>query len=132
LHFRNLALFLWPTTPRDKDVLARHFVTETWEKSRPPGLDDLVHRADREVAHLTTHRLPANHERKRWQFEDCIKALLPMLHEFVGRADSSKLPPRVPEELARLHNLLDDRSAMIRLKAANYTTSITRRLEVLE
>jgi hypothetical protein len=63
---------------------------------------DLVNRASREVAHLTTYRLPGKLSLKDWSFADCIDRLLPALEEFVRHADSAKLPATVGQEVQSL------------------------------
>lgn len=126
MHFRNLALFLWGPDKKSTDVLARHFAAQWAPPSKPPGLDDLIDRVSREVAHLTTRRLSGRHKEKEWQPLACIRALLPALQAFVQQADAAKLSPNVSQEVGRLRSLLD--GARIILGTTNLTTTTTRPL----
>ena len=112
LHFRNLASFLWPSEePRPKDVVVGHFAPE-WLPAKPPGLDDLVRRVGRKVAHLTTYRLPGDHPRKRWAAVDCIRAL-GALDALVQRRDAvNRLPPQMAHLVERLGRLRNDAASL--------------------
>lgn len=130
LHFRNLAAFLWPGQwPRKRDVLGKHFASDpsSWVlPAKPLDLDDLVNRASREVAHLTTKRAAGKRSWKTWKLSLCIELLLTALEDFARRADGTKLPKRVPQEIRRLRNFMTPPKTLRILASINLTTTTTR------
>jgi hypothetical protein len=128
IHVRNLKEFLWrPRTKSTKgtDVLAVDLIAAeaVWPPPKPARLDDLVNRASREVAHLTTYRLSGLHPDKAWNPRECLEALLPALEAFVKAGDSRKQSVRVPAAVKRLRTLLDDATPKIkRVLDANLST----------
>ncbi len=133
LHFRNLALFLWPERKKDFDVLALHFGRDgvQWKRPKKPKVvKRLVDRASGEVAHLTTKRRSGRASEKEWDFVSCIQTLLRALDDFVNQADPAKLPARVRDEMQRLHEWASGSTRVVH-GHGNFTTSTTRTLKVI-
>ena len=127
-HFRNLAFFLWRPASQPKDVEAATFAASWTAPTAEPT--DLINRVSREIAHLTTYRLSGRRPEKEWQPMECIKALLPTLETFVTQADTAKLSPNVPMEVASLRRLVDEPAARVVFERTNLTTTTTRTLGI--
>lgn len=110
VHLRNVIEFLYKGTPaedpphpyrgqpRDTDVAAEDFCPAGgWHPTITQPLTDAHDRADKEVGHLTTWRLPASDQGKVWDFTRLADALLPTMRLFVQTA--------LPERLSR--NVVD-------------------------
>lgn len=126
IHFRNLVGFLWPPAPHSKDVYATHFAQShpsQWTGPTVPKPTELVNRASREVAHLTTYRLSGKPSIKDWDFADCIERLLPALEEFVQRADPAKVPTKLEQEVRALKGVATNGLAMQTLHGTKLSTT---------
>ena len=109
LHLRNLVAFLFPDayTPYSDDVVAHHFLSDVdpysaWLAVRPPlsnTLRDAKTRADKELAHLTSKRVPGSTKNKSWNTGPLIAEVRPLLDTFVTAADPKCLAPSVAAEL---------------------------------
>jgi hypothetical protein len=112
VHLRNVIEFLFRGTPkatpersdatyrgspRDTDVGAADFCRDRiWT---PPAISQALvtahERADREIGHLTSMRLPPGDERKKWDAVGLLEKLLPTMLLFVDSADPVRLAPNV-------------------------------------
>lgn len=74
-HARNLVNFLYPARVQSTDVIANDFFsgTSSWNALVPENAPDLLEkfrrRANREVAHLTIHRISGRPDRKAYKLE---------------------------------------------------------------
>jgi hypothetical protein len=59
------------------------------------ALSDARRRVNKELAHLTTERISGSPLRKQWDFTGLAQELKSQLQDFVARADSAKLSPRI-------------------------------------
>lgn len=116
LHLRNIITFFYPDVyqPWHDDVVAHHFVAaddpySTWLNTRgpiSPALDKAKIRADKELAHLTTHRRPGSGVEKRWKMVPLAKEVFDVLELFVNAADDSRLAGSVKDEVCRFRRVL--------------------------
>ena len=94
LHFRNLAEFLCKDTPRPDDIAAKDFLPDPSKWIRPttsPLFDDHWERANKELAHLTTARLPEASPDRNWPVEALLKETTQLLKDFISRAATVRL-----------------------------------------
>jgi len=93
LHLRNLIEFFYPSAPRVDDVLAADYVAN-WDARRPaitPLLESARARANKELHHLTAHRISGRPAHKAWDFEGLSKELKGVVSAFIG------LQPKIPQ-----------------------------------
>jgi len=99
VHFRNIIDFLYVDRPRPTDVVASDFFDPAaWESRRPPlsgTLDTARRRANKELAHLTTDRIPGAPSEKIWDFDGLANELRPILRLFVTNGNGTRLSPSV-------------------------------------
>lgn len=99
VHARNLIDFLYLDGRDSTDVVAADFVSGTpWATIRPPEtmlIKDAKRRANKEIAHLTTQRIPGAPPEKDWDFRGLASDLRLVLKLFVSKADPARLSPRV-------------------------------------
>lgn len=91
LHLRNVLDFLYePDKPRPTDVLAAdYFEPGEWKEIRPllsSTLKDARRRANKEMAHLTTERIPRTPEAKEWDCAGLIAELRPIMELMAEKA----------------------------------------------
>jgi hypothetical protein len=104
LHFRNLVDCFYLSTPKADDVIAADYVA-AWDRQRPPVstlLENGRTRANKEMAHLTTRRIPGGPPGKVWDFDALSAELRPAIRDFVGLVGVGKLPQRVVSELQKI------------------------------
>jgi hypothetical protein len=95
-HLRNLVEFLFTLKPGDTDVAAVDFCAPgAWNPVITQALSDARRRVNKELAHLTTERISGSPLRKQWDFTGLAQELRSQLQDFVARADSAKLSPRI-------------------------------------
>lgn len=95
-HLRNLVEFLFTLKPGDTDVTAVDFCAPgAWNPVITQTLSDARRRVNKELAHLTTERISGSPLRKQWDFTRLAQELRSHLQDFVVRADSAKLSPRI-------------------------------------
>jgi hypothetical protein len=136
IHARALAAFLYPDpeVKRKTDVKSDHYVRDTaeWEAARgkdvPPLLQEVMTRTAKEIAHLTTERLPANSREKKWTPKKILRVFDNPLRVFVDHSDPQLLDPKVIS-LVRLKADKDTASAPPHEDRAWITTA-TRGLSV--
>ena len=104
VHLRNVIEFLFRGTPtptgpratyrgdpRPTDVAAKDFCTGAWAPPEiPQELVRAHERADWEIGHLTSSRLPAGDKRKAWDAEGLLQVLLPTMRLFVRTAAGTR------------------------------------------
>jgi hypothetical protein len=96
IHLRNVIDFLYPKSPKDTDVVAADFCPSGgWQPTISGTLDDVRVRANKELAHLTTARIPGNRQSKGWDFTGLSTEILPVMHLFVSKALPARLSPEV-------------------------------------
>jgi len=99
VHFRNIIDFLYVDRPRPTDVVASDFFDPAaWESRKPPlsgTLDTARRRANKELAHLTTDRIPGAPPEKIWDFNGLANELRPILRLFVTNGNGTRLSPSV-------------------------------------
>lgn len=99
IHLRNLTDFLYPRpSGKPSDVLAKDFCSQDVSVGLPSigaQLDGARRKADKQVSHLTSERLPARDPGKRWHYLDLAEQIRVRLVHFVNCADSNRLHPRV-------------------------------------
>ena len=95
VHFRNVIDFLYIDNPRPTDIVASDFFDPaTWESIRPlmtSALDSARRRANKELGHLTTDRIPGAHPEKIWDFDGLANELRPVLRSFATNAKAARL-----------------------------------------
>jgi hypothetical protein len=98
IHLRNLIDFLY-LEPKGTDIVAcDYFDSGGWEKIRPPLSDALKmarHRANKELAHLTTDRKTGTPPEKSWDFSGLAEEVRAILKTFVANAKNTRLSPLV-------------------------------------
>jgi len=95
-HLRNLIEFLFTLKPGDTDVTAVDFCAPgAWKPVITQTLTDARRRVNKELAHLTSDRISGSPLRKQWDFTGLAQELRVQLQDFVARADSAKLSPRI-------------------------------------
>lgn len=115
-HLRNLIEFLYPDEfhPRRTSVCAHHFLASRspyvdWLRARP-GLSSTLRaakgRADRELAHLTTSRIPGSPTFKYWDVEGLTSELNEVLVLFAASAATDRLGPAARSSIAALDEWL--------------------------
>lgn len=99
VHFRNVIDFLYNDNPRPTDIVASDFYDSTiWESVRPRmtgTLDSARRRANKELAHLTTDRIPGGPPEKIWDFDGLANELRPILRSFATNAKTTRISPLV-------------------------------------
>ena len=84
IHLRSLDDFFYKDAIL-KDVTAKDYV-RNWKDKRPmksPTFDDAANRVDKEIAHLTYHRLDVKGVKKDWHFTDLTKELMDICECFL-------------------------------------------------
>jgi hypothetical protein len=110
VHARTLAAFLYPdpkAEPRDDDVVSDHYVKDPveWRKARgpmPPELVTVMRRTGKEIAHLTTKRMPPGDPKKAWIPEAIVQALSTPLKLFATQVPPGRLDLSVTHFIAEL------------------------------
>jgi len=99
VHVRNLIDFLYLDGRDPSDVVAADFVIGvSWSSIRPVEtalIKDAKRRTNKEIAHLTTDRIPGAPPEKNWDFLGLAKDLRPVLELFLSKADPARLSPKV-------------------------------------
>lgn len=96
IHARALALFLYKSRRLPGDVTAEQYVKDVaaWKAVRgdiPPGLQEVIDRTGKEIAHLTTGRHPAGDPKKGWSVEHVYRMFFGPLHLFLKHAEAARL-----------------------------------------
>jgi hypothetical protein len=103
IHLRNLIEFLFINYPKDKHIVAAQFCPEgAWINARPAlseALKTAWGRADKEMAHLTTERIPGRPKEKEWEFTGLAEEVAPLLRVLVGAAEVRRLSSVVAKTL---------------------------------
>jgi hypothetical protein len=108
VHARSLTAFIYPDNACTDDITSDDYVADqaAWAATRgatPPAvLVTLNVRTAKEVAHLTTKRLPADDPAKRWLLQEIIEDLHVLLKKFVTHAAPDRLDPAVAQFIAGL------------------------------
>jgi hypothetical protein len=99
IHLRNLIDFLYLDRPQPTDVVAADFfAARRWESLRPPitnSLEAARVRANKELAHLTSHRIAGAPPEKAWESQSLAAEIRPLLQRVVSNAESTRLSPQV-------------------------------------
>jgi len=96
VHLRNVIEFLYPKKPRRTDVTAADFCDSgVWQPTISETLNAARNRADKELAHLTTGRIPGSPRNKKWDCSGLSAELRPVMCCFVKNALGSRLSPKV-------------------------------------
>jgi hypothetical protein len=107
LHFRNLVDFLYPSPkPEPDDITAVHYVQDWGSPLLPPSLKSARTRANKELAHLTSKRLPGEHPDKAWDFADLGWALKPAVEDFLNRVEARNMPARTADALREVGDFI--------------------------
>jgi hypothetical protein len=103
LHLRNLLEFLYHREkPRSTDVVADDFLAEEWATVRPdltPALERALERSHKELAHLTSNRIPQGHEGRGWDIPALATDVVAAFRTFAQRASDRRLHPSVAGRL---------------------------------
>ena len=104
IHLRVLLEFLYPAGPgpRPTDVTADDFMTAEWEGVRPEmprSLQTALHRSHKEMAHLTSDRLPLNSGARRWNIPTLSRDIVPVFQSFVREAAESRLDSAIAQRI---------------------------------
>jgi hypothetical protein len=106
LHLRNLIVFLYPDRfPKKSDDVAADDFSGDWLSHRPPlpaVLETAKKRADKELAHMTTLRIPGRPPEKHWNIRGLVRPLNDILALFATAADPTRLGPKARGEIAAL------------------------------
>ena len=97
IHLRNLIDFLYTDNPQPTDVVASDFCAN-WQHVRgaiPPTLKNARIRSNKEVAHLTTSRIPGAPPEKAWDFTLIANEIRPVLTALVANARKTALSPNI-------------------------------------
>jgi hypothetical protein len=102
MHARGLLDFFYATPPvREDDALAQHFVQGEW---KPPqqteALRGVKKRVNKEVAHLTYHRLLVTDAAKEWSYGQIWLAFGEIIRAFLDQASPDRLPASVARQVA--------------------------------
>jgi hypothetical protein len=99
IHVRNLIDFLYLSKPKPTDIVAADFFDpDVWETLRPPisqMLERARIRANKEIAHLTSDRIPGSPPEKAWNFSELANEIRPLLLQFAKNALTTRLSPGV-------------------------------------
>lgn len=100
IHARALALFLYKGPKLPGDVTAEQYVMDigAWNAVRgtiPAELQEVIDRTGKEIAHLTTGRLPAGDPKEGWSFERVYRMFFGPLHLFRKHAEPARLDTSV-------------------------------------
>ena len=96
VHLRNLIDFLFDLNPKPTDVAAVDFCGGSgWQPTLSQSLRDARRRVHKELAHLTTDRIPGSSPEKHWDFGGLAQELRSVLHDFAAKALASRLSPQV-------------------------------------
>jgi len=96
-HLRNIIDFLYTDKPQPTDVVASDFCAN-WQHVRgamPPTLEKARVRSNKEVAHLTTSRIPGAPPDKAWDFASLANEIRPVLTALVANARKTALSPNI-------------------------------------
>jgi hypothetical protein len=97
IHLRNLIDFLYPQNTQATDVTFRDYIPKTlkWSPSKvTASLRMARDMANRQIAHLTTHRFPGIHPGKRWELSRADE-VQERLKDFAEKADPGRLSEKV-------------------------------------
>jgi hypothetical protein len=105
MHLRILIDFLFCDSPRETDIVAADFLPPgEWQDKRKgitntPGITDTLRdakrRADKELAHLTTERIPGSPPEKAWDVTGLADEIKPLIQLLSAKALTSRLSPKV-------------------------------------
>lgn len=99
VHLRNVIEFLYPRSPRSTDVVAADFFDpDVWDGLRPTisgTLEVARHRADREIAHLTSCRITGGPPEKVWDFMSLADEIRSLMRLVAENALPACLSPKV-------------------------------------
>ncbi len=98
VHLRNVIDFFYPGPgkPWSTDVVAADFCgSGMWQPTTSVTLKDAHQRADKELAHLTTARIPGSPSGKEWDSIGLSAELRTVMRCFVKKALPSRLAPKV-------------------------------------
>lgn len=99
VHLRNVVDFLFLDEPQRTDIVAADFCADgAWHSVRPaisPVLKKARIRAHKEIAHLTSDRLPGSSPEKQWKFRELAAEVQPILRLFSKIALDGRLSDRV-------------------------------------
>lgn len=97
IHLRNLLDFFYPDRVTDDDIVAAdYYPSGSLPADFPPKsqhLNEAEIRAHKQVSHLTTKRLPANHEGKAWHVMPLMCDMAKIVGVFITTASSERLHP---------------------------------------
>jgi hypothetical protein len=102
IHLRNVIAFLFHSVaPDETDVVAGDFLANwpTLIGAISPTLSEARRRANKEIAHLTTARIPGAPKEKEWDRKALWAELLPIVEKFGRNAPHSRLHPKVRQLL---------------------------------
>lgn len=96
LHVRNLLWFLYPTKPKQGDVVAASYFDDRndWfsiRPDRPKSLDRVNARVPVEIVHLSFGRLEARESDKRWPYDVMWRDLATVIGVFLDRVPDNRV-----------------------------------------
>jgi hypothetical protein len=101
IHVRNVIDFLYLGQPKSADVVAVDYCDPgVWKNVRPPmsaTLSKARARANKELAHLTTARIPGLAPEKKWDAVALLGELKPVLKLWLKTARASAVSTRIRE-----------------------------------
>jgi hypothetical protein len=100
IHARALVLFLYRGKQRADDVTAEQYVkdVDAWGTTCgpiPSELQAVIDRTGKEIAHLTTGRLPAGDPKKGWSPEPIFREFFEPLRRFAAHVPPARLDASV-------------------------------------
>jgi hypothetical protein len=131
IHTRNLLDFLYKDPIKDDDIRAGYFLDdqEIWQSKRPEKsrfLGDISHRANKEVAHLTSTRYDVNKiEGEPWPYLRIRNEINQIFREFLQLAQY--LSPEIKSAMMESHQ-----SVSLEPNASVTTSAIWTELKVRE
>jgi hypothetical protein len=111
IHLRSLHHFIYNIRIKDEDIVAGDYFDDPsrWEKNLPEksNFTDDIEKVNKEIAHLTEHRLDKTPESKKWLILPIAKKIAEPLLKFIELAPSEFVDPSLKESLNKIIDLPD-------------------------
>ena len=102
IHARALHDFFYEA-PQQDDVSARHYVAGEWQPPpKTPSLELVKQKVNKEIAHMTLHRVKVSEEAKQWSYDQIWRDFAAVLRTFADAASPERLPEEVRETIREL------------------------------
>jgi hypothetical protein len=99
VHLRNVINFLFDPPKRPDDVVAADFFDPNVWQGLLPAMSSTIQfarvRANKEIAHLTTVRIPGSPPQKTWDFRALADEIRPLMRLVAENALATRLSPKV-------------------------------------